>query len=94
MGPAVVSGIVTAPVSYWPLFSCPFQQFSKSSRKLTWPSFLPVSKVTSNRSLLINFMTQLNIDLSSYEIRRMPSHVLHNSQVICDVTAGAWGKKF
>ena len=78
--PAIVSGIVTAPVSYWSIFSCPFQQSKKSSRKLTWPSFLPVSKVTSNRSLLdsMNFMTRFNKDLSSYELRRMPSHALYH----------------
>ena len=78
--PAVVPGIVTAPVSYWSIFSCPFQQSKKSSRKLTWPSFLPVSKMASNRSLLdsMNFITRLNKDLSSYELRRMPSHVLYH----------------
>ena len=66
--------MVTVPVSYWSIFSCPFQQSKKSSRQLTWPSFLPVSKVASNRSLLdsMNFITRLNKDLSSYELRRMP----------------------
>lgn len=78
--PSIVSGMVAAPVSYWSIFFCPFQQSKKSSRKLTWPSFVPVSKVASNRSLLdsMNFMTRLNKDLSSYELRRMPSHVLYH----------------